>query len=430
MRVLQVNRFFANRGGAETVLFQTIGLLQRFGHEVVPFSMEDPSNAPSEYASYFVSNVDLKRRPRLLPLSLDQLGHAPSVFYSREAAQSMEALVRTARPDVAHLHSVYHQLSPSLLTPLRRHGVPTVLTMHDYKLVCPNSILFTGGQICERCKGGKYYNAALQGCVHGSWMESVFCGAESYFHSASGIFRNNIDLYIAPSRFMKQKMTEFGVDGERIVHVPNPLNPGDYSPGSGTGEYIMYAGRLDRAKGVKTLLAAVAGSEMASRVELRIAGDGRERPELEEFCRRRGMSNVRFLGWLSQAELAELHRDALFAVVPSRWYEVFCLAVLEAQAYGKAVIGANIGGIPELIEEGKTGLLFEAGNAHDLRSKIERLLASPDGAVQMGMRARDLVEQKYTDERQIGALLAAYDRARELRHGDQVEATSAGGGKR
>lgn len=429
MRVLQVNRFFSNRGGAETVMFQTIGLLERFGHDVVPFSMEDPSNAPSDYASYFVGNVDLKRRPSLWPVRFGQLGHAPSVMYSRETAKSMEALIRTTKPDVAHLHSVYHQLSPSLLAPLARYGVPTVLTMHDYKLVCPNSILFAGGEICERCKGGKYYNAALQGCVHGSRMESVFCGTEAYAHSASGIYRNNIDTYIAPSQFMKQKMAEFGIESDRIVHVRNPINLHNYTPSPGGGEYFMYAGRLDQAKGVKTLLAAVAGSEIASRVELRIAGDGRERAELEEFCRRRGLSNVRFLGWLSQAELADLHRRALFAVVPSRWYEVFCLAVLEAHAYGKAVIGANIGGIPELIQEGRTGLLFEAGNSRDLRAKIEHLLESPEETMQMGLRARELLEQDYTDERQIQALLGAYDRARESRHERHTESVVAGGAK-
>jgi glycosyltransferase involved in cell wall biosynthesis len=172
----------------------------------------------------------------------------------------------------------------------------------------------------------------------------------------------------------------------------------------------------------------VAGSRIASQFELRIAGDGRQRTDLEAFCRRHALSNVRFMGWLSQAELADLHRRALFAVVPSKWYEVFCLAVLEAQAYGKAVIGANIGGIPELIEEGRTGLLFEAGNARELRLRIERLLADRDETIQMGMRARGVLEKRHTDERQHQMLIEVYERARELRRGRPGAVAMVGNG--
>jgi glycosyltransferase involved in cell wall biosynthesis len=427
MRVLQANRFFSSRGGSETVMFQTIKLLEENGHSVVPFSMDAAENRPSAYSSFFVRNVVLE--PDVgSPLAEFSPGRWPLAgrgLYSRDAEHCLEALVRTTRPDLAHLHSIYHQLSPSILHPLRRHGVATVLTLHDYKLVCPSSILFANGSICERCKGHKYHNAVIQGCVHDSRWKSAFCATESALHDTLGIYRKNVDVYISPSLFLKEKMTEFGMDGDRIIHVPNPLTLADYAPGDATGGYFVFSGRLEEVKGVETLLEAVAGSESAARFELRIAGEGRRRKSLEDYCRKKGLGNVRFLGWLPQDELAELHRGALFAVVPSIWYEVFSLAVLEAQAYGKAVIGAAIGGIPELIEEGRTGLLFEAGNVVQLRSRIEQLLTDPQQAAAMGRAARAVVEQTCTPERQYTRLMAVYERAIETRR-EKLEAVAAG----
>jgi glycosyltransferase involved in cell wall biosynthesis len=408
VKVLQANRFFSNRGGAETVMFQTIGLLERHGHEVIPFSMQDPENVPSAYSSYFAENVNLKRKPSpLLALDPRRWLLGGRAIYSPDAKQRMNDLILAVRPDVAHLHNIYHQLSPSVLRPLSQHGVPTVLTLHDYKLVCPNSTLFTAGSICERCVGHRYYNAVSRGCVHGSRLKSTVCAADSY--------GKYVDLYTAPSAFMKRKMTELGLDGDRIVHLANPINLHDYEGDALPGSYIMFAGRLEQTKGVETLLDAVAGSALARGVELRIAGEGSRRVALEKYARSRGLHNVRFLGWLAQDELADLRRGAMFAVVPSRWYEVFGLAVVEAQAFGKAVIGARIGGIPELIEEGRTGLLFEPGDATDLRLKIEYLLSDPDRTAQMGACARQLLEHRYTEERQYRMLMDVYELAREMR---------------
>jgi glycosyltransferase involved in cell wall biosynthesis len=359
----------------------------------------------------------------VLPFSSAPLPLAGRALYSRDAEQCMEAIVRAARPDVAHLHSIYHQLSPSILQPLRRHDVATVLTLHDYKLVCPSSILFANGKLCERCKGHQYHNAVIQGCVHDSRLKSAFCATESALHDALGSYRKNVDMYISPSRFLKEKMAELGMDGDRIVHVPNPLIVADYAPGDASGDYFLFSGRLEEVKGVETLLDAMAGSEIASHFELRIAGEGRRRKALESYCREKGLANVRFLGWLPQDELAELHRGALFVVVPSIWYENSPLSVLEAHAYGTAVIGADIGGIPELIARGRTGLLFEAGNAAELQCRLEELLTNPERAVEMGRAGRDVVEQTCAPERQYTQLMAVYDRAIERRR-EKLEAAA------
>jgi glycosyltransferase involved in cell wall biosynthesis len=429
VRILQVNRYFSPSGGAETVMFETMRLLQANGHEIVPFSMHHEENHESSYSSFFVSNVvfepdgssDLST---LAPARWPLVGRG---LYSRGAQRNIEILLKVTRPEIAHMHSIYHQLSPSVLLPLKRHGIPTVLTLHDYKLVCPSSTLFANGAICERCKGGRFYNAVLQGCVHDSHWKGVFCAAESYLHGSSGIYRKNIDVYIAPSLFLKNKMMEFGLDGDRIFHVPNPLNLQGYEASKEAGKSILFCGRLERVKGLMTLLKAVAGSTIASKTEVVIAGEGRQRAALEQFCARNGLGNVRFLGWRPRQELAELHRRAMFTVIPPHWYENSPLAVLEAKAYGRAVIGSNIGGIPELIEDGATGLLFEPGNARDLRAKIEYMLENPQEAYDMGARAREAAEISCAPERQYTQLMNVYDRAIEFRRGAPLQQAVAAG---
>ena len=412
MRVLTVNKFFYRRGGAETALFDLIQLLERHGHEAIPFAMEDPANLPSQYSDYFVSNVELRQevspRTTLYPRSWATAGR---ILYSREAERKMEALIKRTEPDIAHIHNIYHQLSPSILRPLRKHRVPTVLTLHDYKLICPNYSLVSQGAICERCKGHKYYQAVLRRCVKNSRLKSAICAIEAYVHRAWGIYDRGVQVYIAPSRFMKQKMVEFGLEDTRIVHVPNFLMVDDYQPSASFDNYFIYSGRIEAIKGLATLLDAVGDSQMTSQFELRIAGDGEERAALETQIQATGATNVRFLGRLGSEELKSLLRGAMFSVVPSEWYENAPLSILEAYAYGKPVIASRIGGIPELVEDGRTGLLFEPGNAEDLRAKIEHLLTHPGETQKMGLNARKLAERAYGPDRHYRRLMAVYAQA-------------------
>lgn len=412
MRVLQVNKFLYPVGGSEAVLFRTADLLERHGHDVSFFGMRDSRNAVPGSPEAFVSNVELRNGGGLREsLRRGALATAGRFLYSREAAEKMEALIREAKPDVAHLHNIYHQLSPSILTPLRRHGVPVVLTLHDYKLICPNYTMHSGGAICERCKGHRYYQPVIQSCVKSSRLKSALCAIEACVHTATGAYSRGIDTYIAPSRFMADKVIEFGFDGRRVVQIPNFIDVEDYEPSYDEESYFAYVGRVETVKGVSTLVRAVSSSEVARGFELRIAGDGDARQALEQQCRDEAASNVRFLGRLDPADVGELVRKAMFLVLPSEWYENAPVSVLEAYAYGKPVVAARIGGLPELVVDGETGLLFEPGNAEDLRNKIEYLLSNPGLTKKMGKKARARAESTYGAAEHYRQLLATYERA-------------------
>lgn len=407
MRVLNVNKFYYRRGGAETVFFSQADVLREHGHEVIPFAMEHPSNLPSPYARYFVSNVELREEGGGIG---DRLATAGRILWSREAAAKIDALVTETRPDIAHLHNVYHQLSPSIIRALHKRGVPVVLSMHDYKLVCPAYTLYANGAICERCKGGRFYNATLQGCVKDSRFKSALCTAEAYLHGALGAYKRYVKFYIAPSRFLGAKVVELGLDPRRVVYVPNCVEPPPVPASEPEGRYFLYAGRLERVKGLQTLLEAVAGSAVARGHELWIAGEGDIRTDLEAFCAAQNLSGVRFLGHLTPADLEPVLQNARFAVVPSEWYENMPLSVLEAAGRGKAVIVSDMGGLPETVVPEETGIVFRAGAVQELRAAIERMLLEPERTREMGRKARAFIQETYSPERHYAGIMGVYGR--------------------
>ena len=408
MKILHANKFYYNRGGAESAYFALADLLARRGHEVVPFAMQDPGNIATAYSRYFVSNVEL-RDDGASPLA--KLTAATRILYSREAEQKIERLIEDIRPDVAHLHNIYHQISPSILRALRRHRIPTVMTLHDYKILCPAYTLYSNGEVCERCNGHRYYNAVLRACVRESRVKSAICALEAYFHSATGAYRKNADLFIAPSDFLRGKAIEFGVDQGRIITLPNFIDASGAPMSETYGNYFLYSGRIDGVKGLHTLLRAVRSSSAISSFALWIAGDGEQRPQLEEYSRVHGLDNVRFLGQLSQDELAPVIAHARFVVLPSEWYENAPMSVLEAAARGKAAVVSNIGGLPELVRDGDTGVIVPPGDVTAWRAAIEQLLADPQRAVRMGRRARSFVEEAFGPDKHYQDLMNIYQRA-------------------
>lgn len=412
--VINANKFHYLRGGSERYYFDLEAILTQHGHRVLPFSMSHPSNRAAETERYFVPEVRWDARRGVI----GGIGALAHVVHSRTAARNMARLLAAEGGDVAHAHNISHQLSPSILGPLRKRGIPVVQTLHDYKLICPNYRLYTHGETCERCRGGNYWNAFSRRCNRGGATQSLAIAVESTIHRAAGVYSRGVDLFIAPSRFLMMKSIEFGVPAERIRHIPYPMALPEEAAGHAAhaGEarpqekpYFLYAGRLAEEKGLPTLLRAAA---LVPEARILIAGEGEMRARLESLGA--NLPGVRWFGHLAQPDVTRLQREALAAIVPSEWYENLPLAVMEASAAGVPVIASEIGGIPEMIEAGKTGYLFPPGDAVALADRMRAMLASPAAARAMGERARAFVAERYDPSRHYDAIIAAYQDARAL----------------
>ena len=376
MKILMCNSYYYLRGGSERCFFDLTRLLTSHGHEVVPFSMVDDRNAPSPYSDYFVSYIDFPSRLSQESSLGDKLNAAGRVIYSREAAGQIKKLIQDTQPDIAHVHGIAHEISPSILPEMQRAGLPVVQTLHDYKLLCPNTTFLSHGEICEKCKYRRYYQVVVNRCKRDSLPASLLAGAEMYAHKFSGLYEKNVDAFIVPSQFLGAKLTEYRINVPAF-NIPNFLYLDRFEPSYDPEDYFLYIGRLAVNKGIKTLLQAMT---QVNKSHLYIAGSGELEQELKSFVEQNDLRNVTFLGHLPSDKLISLIQKAVFTVVPSEWYENYSMAVIESLACGTPVIGSQIGGIPEQVTDGYNGLLFEPGNAAQLAEKINFLLDNPQQA--------------------------------------------------
>lgn len=395
MKVLIANKFFFRNGGAEVVLFQERAFLKQLGHEVVDFSMRDSRNISSNYADYFVAGYDYRASGWV------HKARAVSAFmHSWEAVRRIGVLIDRHRPDVLHCHNIYHQLTPSIIGAAKQRAVPVVLTLHDYKPVCPAYTRLREGAVCSKCLDGTFRGVIHGRCAEGSLARSALLYAEAVLQRWLGSYER-VDKFIAPSDFMRRSvLTRFRED--QVDLLPNGVDLAEISQSFRDDNYVLYLGRLSAEKGIETLLRAHAASQ--ARWALRVAGTGPLETTLRSTYPR-----AEYLGHLTGGTLSAAVANASAVVVPSEWYENCPMSVLEAMAYGKPVVAARIGGIPELVEDGISGLLFESGNIADLRDTIESLMSNPARRNEMGMAARRRVEQHFSLERHNSQLLSIYD---------------------
>lgn len=405
MVVLQVNKFFHPRAGAETAFLQTRDLLREHGHEVVDFAMRHPANLASPYAEHFAPSRAYDGGGRVDRRVRD----AASSVYSWKVRSSLGALLDARRPDVAHLHNVYHQLTLSVVDELARRRVPMVLTLHDWKIACPAYTLFTEGAPCRRCVGGSVANAVRHRCVKGSVLASGVAAAEAALSRRRGTY-GKIERFIAPSRFAVDVARMSGVEPRRIAHVPNFLTDVELSaePAPGPREpALLYAGRLDATKGIRQLLDAFARVEAPA--VLRIAGGG----ELEDEVRAAAARDprVEYLGRIERsALLAELDR-ARAVVLPSIWEDNGPLAILEAQSRGAALVVSDRGGLPEFVRDGASGLVVPAEDVAALAGAMRRLVEDPQLAQRLGRAGHQDVRAQHNAARHYERLLSVYSEA-------------------
>jgi glycosyltransferase involved in cell wall biosynthesis len=419
MKVLMADKFFFIKGGAERYYFDLKTLLESKGHEVIPFSMKHPRNAASPYSRYFVDQIDFNPE-RLKDRVTTGVRSAARIVYSLQARRNIERLIRDTRPEIAHLHMIDHQLSPSILPAFRKAGIPVVQTVHTYKAVCPSYRLFImhKKRICEKCMRGAFYHAIIERCHKRSLPASALLAVEASVHAAFRFYKRDIDLFLVPSVFMGKKMAEGGYDPSKIRHLPYTIGMDDYPVRTGSDGYFIFYGRLSEEKGIETLIRAVNAGDPR---RLKIIGDGPMRSQLQALVRSRGLQNVEFTGSLGGKALQKQVLGAEFVVVPSEWYENSPLVIYEAFTMGKPVVGARIGGIPELIEHGKDGFLFEAGNSGDLRKTIRIFFDHPGLASRMGRAARVKAEKTFKPEIHYDRLMRLYEDAFISRRRNEVE---------
>lgn len=397
--LLSINSYHYLRGGSETVYFGHAALFAAQGWQTSFFSMRHDENLSCADSPFFADCIDYAKS--------GGQGHNPAnavkIIYSREARHKLARLLDRKPADVAHVHSVYHHLSPSVLMELKARGIPTVMTAHDLKLACPNNKMLNRTGPCECCQGGRLWNVVRYRCIKDSMVASGLIALESAIHKLFGMYRHNLDRLVAPSRFYRDKLISWGFDPGWIVHIRNAVTPPQASLAP-PGDYILYFGRLSPEKGLLTLIQAAA----RAKVPVRIAGSGPQEAELRRLAQQLS-APVGFLGYLSGDALWSQVRGARAVVLPSEWYENGPMSVLEAFAHGKPLIGADIGGISELIPDGATGWLFPSGDAASLAGALESAFTASIAQLRaMGQAARSYIEEKHSPAHYFSAISSLY----------------------
>lgn len=389
MKILLVNKFLHPKGGAETYVLQLGKMLEEMGHEVQYFGMEHPDRILGNRAEAYTRNMDFHKDPWR-----KKLGYGFRVIYSREARKKLRLVLEDFQPDVCHLNNYHYQLTPSILLELRRwrrkHPCRVVCTAHDYQLICPNHMCFCRGAVCDKCLEGHFWSCVRGRCIHGSLLKSLAGAVEGYFWHGSRAY-DALDTVICCSHFLKEKLDRDPRFRKKTVVMHNFVRPGSGETGE-KKDYVLYFGRYDGEKGIRQLVRA---ARELPQIPFVFAGSG----PLESLLAEAG--NIRNVGFLQGSELSRLVAEARFTVCPSIWWENCPFSVLESLNAGTFVLGANLGGIPELIRPGENGCLFAPGELTEKvrclwenREKLQGFSSDFDGVERYCEKLLALYEKK------------------------------------
>ncbi|MCL7464664.1 glycosyltransferase [Phaeovulum sp. NW3] len=403
-RLLSLNSYHYRRGGSDVVYFDHADLFAQNGWDTSFFAMHHPRNLHTPDAAHFADLVDFEFPGR----GIARLRTAWRTIYNGQARGQLRALLARQRFDVAHVHCIYHHLTPAVFADLAAARVPVVLTAHDLKLACPAYKMMNAGGLCERCKSGSLVNVVRQRCIKGSAAASAIVAAEAWLHRLLGSY-DHVAHVVAPSRFYRDKLIDWGFPADRISHIPNftrPLAPRHAGAHDGN---ILYFGRLSEEKGLFTLIKAAARAG----VPVDIAGSGPIEGALRAAAAQTG-APIRFLGRLGGAALWARVGRARAVVLPSEWYENAPMSVLEAYQLHRPVIGAAIGGIPELVTPPGAvpcGWLFAPGDADALAACLQQVAGAPDSDLRArGAAGHALAIGDFAPARYFAAMRALYAR--------------------
>lgn len=361
MKVLMVNKFLYPHGGSETYILDIGKQLEKMGHEVQYFGMDDEQRTVGNRVNSYTTNMDFHAG------GIQKILYPFKILYSSEARKKIKVVLDDFVPDVVHLNNINFQITPSIIYEIRKwekqkkHTVKIVYTAHDPQWVCPNHMMMIPStkELCFKCKNGRYGKCTKNRCIHNSLIKSLLGTVEGHMYKTFGTYKK-VDTIICPSHFMKSTLSNNSDISERLIVLHNYCDTKELSKVE-KKDYVLFFGRYSQEKGIDILINVC---KQLPEVDFVFAGDGPLREEVKKT------ENIKNVGFLSGEELRRTIAQARFVVIPSIWYENCPFTVIEAQKLGTPVIGSNIGGIPELIDEGKTGELFEAGNIKQLKEKI------------------------------------------------------------
>jgi glycosyltransferase involved in cell wall biosynthesis len=388
MKIAVVHNTYQRPGGEDMVVAAETSLLERYGHKVVRYSRSNDEIAAMSRPERFFMVKDL--------------------IHSEKSKKELHALLRTEKPDVVHVHNTFMMMSPSVYEACWDAGIPVVQTLHNYRLLCPGWSLSRNGEVCEECLNHGLWRGVWHGCYRDSKLMTAAVALMLQVHRAKGTWNESIDGYVALTNFARKKFIQGGLPGAAVHVKPNFLaeDPGERTS---EGRSVLFIGRLSAEKGVKVLVEA--WKKISAPIPLVIMGDGPLRHLLEAEAPTRGLANITFTGWRTRAEILVAMKQASVVVIPSVWYEGFPMTLVEAFACGTPVICSNLGGLGEIVEDGRTGLHFRAGDAEDLASKMEWAWNQPAALSSMGRAARQHFEKSYTADTNYQQLLQIYEKS-------------------
>lgn len=403
MKILMVNKFHYLKGGSEKYYFELANLLKEKGHQVAFFSMQDEKNVKTGEKEYFVEKIDLNTGSKLKALD---------IIYSKKNKEKMLEAIKEFKPDIVHVNNFQRQLSESIIQAANENKIPVVYTAHDVQAICPAiTMLDSNKEICELCKKGKYFNCTKKKCIKDSTLKSILGAIEGKYYRINGVYNTKIKYIITPSEFYKQKLIEDGIKENKIQAIHNFIDIDQYNFQVEDEGYALYFGRLSKEKGILNLIEAFCNLKNE---KLYIAGDGPEREKIEKIIEDKHLeNNIKLLGYLNQDKVKEYLRKARFIVVPSIWYENCPYSILETQAIGKPVIGANIAGIPELVKNKVNGLTYKYDSVKELEEKMKILFKDKLLAEKYGKKAKEIALKEYDKEIYYNKIIEIYKKALE-----------------
>jgi glycosyltransferase involved in cell wall biosynthesis len=387
MNIALVHNRYAVDSGEETVVENIADLISAHGHDVALFTR----------SSSEISTMLLGRTRAFF-----------SGIFNFSVMKAFRGFLSQSKPDIVHIHNLFPLISPSVLIECRRAHLPVVMHVHNYRLVCPNGLHMpkTDLRICEKCCGGREYWCVLKNC-EGDFPKSLGYALRSYVARKAHLYRANVSIYACLTPFQKQRLVSQGYPENRMVVLPNMVRVEDKPDTRSPGDYVGFVGRVSPEKGIGIFLKA---AKKCPHIEFRVAGSFDRMPKILT----QAPDNCRFLGHLRSGELSQFYRFSRIVVAPSLWYETFCLIAMEAQAYGKPVICSRLGALPEVVDCGVTGLLFQTGDADELAEKIQYLWDRPDLCRRMGDAGREKFRRSYSPQQYYERLMVVYEKAIEL----------------